>query len=595
MAYEVVDFLDIIDAIREDLKVQSGDTSTINKIKRVVNRVYLQEVIPFARWKWLEGSTRVIHKAKYNSGTCAATPNSATITLSTAPPAAQGSFAGKRFAVDGYNEIYIVESHVAESTTLTLSSNYTGNAVTTASFKIWTDTVALPTDCRETINVWHNFSTKPMEGIGLQKYRQITALNPRAESYPAFYYTGDFYDPTPLTDELETDRYRQMYIHPSINRTDCTLQIDYVKEISPLVDDSDEPILPLEDRSVLVDGALARLWKSIASDNENAELSKRDYESKLARMAGKIEDSQDTAKVTPTSTYVRSMRAPKLRPGSFSDSGTSGGGGYNAITYLEDVTIKGGNITGNITVAAGITIDGVDISEIGADITDHIADTTDAHAASAITNTPAGSISSTTVQTAINELDGDITSHVAGTSDSHAASAITNTPAGDIAATTVQAAIDELDSEKIAKVSSTDEAIVRFNSTAGAVQDSNVTIDDSGNITQATNIVLGVLASATLNDNTASPTAVFSLATASYDSCVVEYSIKRGSGNREIGHIYMINDGTTSEFTAAGAALGSSGVTFTSDISGGNMRLLYTTTSTGAAATMKYRIIKWVN
>jgi len=35
----------------------------------------------------------------------------------------------------------------------------------------------------------------------------------------------------------------------------------------------------------------------------------------------------------------------------------------------------------------------------------HIADTTDAHAASAITNTPAGSIAATTVQTALNELD----------------------------------------------------------------------------------------------------------------------------------------------------------------------------------------------
>ena len=35
----------------------------------------------------------------------------------------------------------------------------------------------------------------------------------------------------------------------------------------------------------------------------------------------------------------------------------------------------------------------------------HIADTLDAHAASAITNTPAGSIAATTVQAAINELD----------------------------------------------------------------------------------------------------------------------------------------------------------------------------------------------
>jgi hypothetical protein len=42
----------------------------------------------------------------------------------------------------------------------------------------------------------------------------------------------------------------------------------------------------------------------------------------------------------------------------------------------------------------------------------------------------------------------DIDAHLGDTTDAHAASAITNTPAGNIAATTVQAAIDELDSEK---------------------------------------------------------------------------------------------------------------------------------------------------
>ena len=89
---------------------------------------------------------------------------------------------------------------------------------------------------------------------------------------------------------------------------------------------------------------------------------------------------------------------------------------------------------------------------------------TDVYAASAITNTPAGNISSITVQAAINELDTEKTTlalvkadtdvasaislkHTAGT-DTYAASAITNTPAGDIAAITVQAAINELDSEK---------------------------------------------------------------------------------------------------------------------------------------------------
>jgi len=44
-----------------------------------------------------------------------------------------------------------------------------------------------------------------------------------------------------------------------------------------------------------------------------------------------------------------------------------------------------------------------------------------------------------------------LTAHINDTTDAHAASAITNTPAGNVAATTVQAAINELDTEKVAK------------------------------------------------------------------------------------------------------------------------------------------------
>lgn len=117
-----------------------------------------------------------------------------------------------------------------------------------------------------------------------------------------------------------------------------------------------------------------------------------------------------------------------------------------------------------------------------ADIDAHIADTTDAHAGTAITNTPAGSLSATTVQAALNELQSendsqgtaistaqsaaddaqadatqalsdaadaqsDIDNHIADSADAHAASAITNTPAGSLAATTVQGALNELQSD----------------------------------------------------------------------------------------------------------------------------------------------------
>ena len=63
---------------------------------------------------------------------------------------------------------------------------------------------------------------------------------------------------------------------------------------------------------------------------------------------------------------------------------------------------------------------------------------------------------------------------------------VPNVPAGNIAATNVQDALNELDNDKVPKVASTDNAIARFNGTTGTLQDSSVTIDDSGNVGNGT-------------------------------------------------------------------------------------------------------------
>ena len=68
-----------------------------------------------------------------------------------------------------------------------------------------------------------------------------------------------------------------------------------------------------------------------------------------------------------------------------------------------------------------------------------------AHAATAITVTPAGDLTATTVQAALAELD----AAKADTGHAHAAAAITVTPVGNLTATTVQTALAELDGEKL--------------------------------------------------------------------------------------------------------------------------------------------------
>lgn len=77
----------------------------------------------------------------------------------------------------------------------------------------------------------------------------------------------------------------------------------------------------------------------------------------------------------------------------------------------------------------------LDAKALASDLTDHINDTADAHAASAITNTPSGNLAATTVQGAVDELQGDIdtinsslpTGDIVGTTDTQILSSKTLT------------------------------------------------------------------------------------------------------------------------------------------------------------------------
>ncbi|MDZ4838616.1 MAG: hypothetical protein SGJ04_01285 [Bacteroidota bacterium] len=95
-----------------------------------------------------------------------------------------------------------------------------------------------------------------------------------------------------------------------------------------------------------------------------------------------------------------------------------------------------------------------------------------------------------------------------------------------------------------------------------------------------------------LTDNTTDGI-VFSYTAASNNSIIVEYGIKRGS-NYETGSVLMVTDGTTVQMTSFGTVdIGDVGTTLNANINSGNIRLLYTTTSTGTSGTIRYNVRRW--
>lgn len=313
-AFKLVDFKDLYDYVLEQLKIPATDIITLNRVKRDLNVVYINEVAPYTRWPWLKKRADLTLPAAYGTGSTAlVTEGSTIVTLSSAPSVALGSFANKNFIVKGYPEVLRVSTHTAGSAALTLAAPYTGETSATAGFVIWAEALALPTDCRETIDVKHDHSGRPMQGRGYQLFEELVHRNRTLEGRPLYYTTDDYFDPSSNDAEQEVDRYRQLRIYPAINDKATTLHVDYVQEVAAMDLDGDEPAMPVEDRIVLVYGALRQSWVRDRNP-ETASLNDQLFQSKLAKMAAKIEDGLDMPRLEIASEYLAWRRNSTSRP-----------------------------------------------------------------------------------------------------------------------------------------------------------------------------------------------------------------------------------------------------------------------------------------
>jgi len=192
--FQLRTFIDLVNAVQEELKVQNGDTTALNRIKRAINAVYVNEIAPAERWSWLRDTKDLTHSAKTITGTSSVTQNSKTVTLTDAPANSQR---GNWFSSQGFQERYKIVQHAAASSTIILQAEYNGATDSAASYALWSDHVALPVDCRETFEITQDFSNEPLTGKGLQEIRTLVNINPRLEGRPIFYSTGDYIDPDP--------------------------------------------------------------------------------------------------------------------------------------------------------------------------------------------------------------------------------------------------------------------------------------------------------------------------------------------------------------------------------------------------------------
>ncbi len=310
MALNLVDFSDIYTAVIEMAKIQASDVTTVNRIKRHINMAYINEVVPFHNWDWLYKDHVAQIAAAHTTGTMAVTKGSTTITSSAV---IAESKAGHTFRVSGQRESYRISSHTAGTDTLVLDIAYADDTNSAMGYAIWNEYIDLPTDCREVVMVYTEDRAQELEGKGKQELQHIMLAFNSAEDVPPQYYTvDDFYDPTPLDDETESDRYRRLRLFPTLSSDITTVRIVYVQEVEALDLDADEPVMPIEDRVVLYYKGLEFAW-SLERNPEEAMRNKAEYGAKMTRMRSKMKTNDDHPRIQVSRLYLSSKRRRNRR------------------------------------------------------------------------------------------------------------------------------------------------------------------------------------------------------------------------------------------------------------------------------------------
>lgn len=230
-------------------------------------------------WYWRKFDRDYVFSPAITTGTVSVTNGSRAVVF--AGLTLNLSYAGRSFKVTGTNTLYRIIGINTGTNTAYLSTNYIDQTNATATFKIYSYEMPLPPDCDEVVQIYFDY---PVNGYASGP-RQVEAINVlqfnralsnsidyrafpmaytrdgkiAAESLPPLdimlldydFLGGDPYD--------QVDKFRIFPIEPDITRV---LHMNYSVHVENMADNSDEPLMPRDDRWTLIHFALADWFRA---------------------------------------------------------------------------------------------------------------------------------------------------------------------------------------------------------------------------------------------------------------------------------------------------------------------------------------------
>lgn len=295
-ATQVTTFSDLFIDLQNRVRITTGVTADENQAKRYINiALHDMHIGMREKFPWAERKTTLTTQKPYSTGTVTISKGSASLTGTSTLWNTNNDFGvknvrvGGKFAINGTVDVYTVSS-VGSDTTVTLEEKYIGEDVSAGSYEYFEDEYALSSDF-----------LRPLYLNYFDRNRQIHLLNRRefSERYIRNKTTGKI-NAAMIVDKAfsgDTTPVRKVVFHQPpddfylINYSFITNKLAVTAsgvEAIQLVNDTDEPIVPLYARHIIVYHALYNWYRDKKNDTRSVE-AKAEYTDAVIRLVSDTE------------------------------------------------------------------------------------------------------------------------------------------------------------------------------------------------------------------------------------------------------------------------------------------------------------------
>lgn len=310
---QLTDFSDLYTDLINRVRENTGTTAATTIAKRYVNvanqDLYLQGA---EKMPWAERRATITTHARYTTGTLTATRGSTTLTGSGTAwntvnsDGVANMRAGGKITVAGQQDVYSV-TVVGGDTTATITPAYIGDTESALSYSYFEDEYALATDFSRPLDLRAFDTGRDIRLLGRQEFRRLYPRNRIPSSRLRHAMLID------LPFAGSTTPVRKVVFAPPPSDVQM-VHYDYVTSAvavsalgvgaSNLSADTDEPILPLRWRHLIVFHALYH-WYRDRKDDPRSQEAKGEYEQLKERLVSDLEVGQQRPSIAPRASIYR--------------------------------------------------------------------------------------------------------------------------------------------------------------------------------------------------------------------------------------------------------------------------------------------------